>query len=247
MAVPYIIEDEKDIPKGLEGEYKKNEDGKYVLDVTNLPKESDITALLNAKNHEKEQRKKIASDLEAIRKEKEALEAERDTLKRDALTNKQGADDVGKKLQEIDDSYAAKLKKIEEDNKGKIESLTNQLKSNLLGDKARELAAKISTSPELLLPHIEKRLTADLEEGVMKLRILDSEGKLSALTLADLEKELVDNKSFSAIIKAGDGSGSSSKSSSTKFGGANNQDNKPLKDISIDGLVDFVQSTINKS
>lgn len=71
-----------------------------------------------------------------------------------------------------------------------------------------EMANRISTTPELIYPHIERRLDLDFSGAEPKLFVKDESGLRSALTLQELEKSFVDNSKFATIIKQnGAGSG----------------------------------------
>ena len=88
------------------------------------------------------------------------------------------------------------------------------------------MAAEISTSPSLLLPHIKARLQADLDGDAPATKVLDRDGKPSAMTVADLSKEFVDNKDFAAIIRAtkASGGGATNDGQRMRLGGATQND-----------------------
>ena len=79
----------------------------------------------------------------------------------------------------------------------------------------------------MLLPHIKARLQADFEGDAPVTRILDKEGKVSAMTVEELSAEFVANKDFSAIITASKASGGAGRSSNQNGGSAANQSDKP--------------------
>ena len=58
-----------------------------------------------------------------------------------------------------------------------------------------------------MVDKIKARLDLEIADGVPITRVLDAAGKPSALSLDDLKKEFVDNKSYAAIIKASDANG----------------------------------------
>lgn len=64
-----------------------------------------------------------------------------------------------------------------------------------------EMANRISITPELIYPHIERRLDLDFSGTEPKLFVKDENGLRSALNLQELEKSFVDNPKFAAIIK----------------------------------------------
>lgn len=83
-----------------------------------------------------------------------------------------------------------------------------------------EIAAKISTAPAVILPHIKSRLSADLEGDKPRTVVLDENGQPSALTIEELSKEFIENKDFSSIIIASKASGSGATDKTKGSGGA---------------------------
>ena len=83
---------------------------------------------------------------------------------------------------------------------------TGERRERHVGTAADKIAARFSV-PRLVTPDIAKRLDVDPKDG-KTVRVLDKDGKPSALTLVDLEKEFVDNPEFKAILIASKSSGS---------------------------------------
>jgi hypothetical protein len=69
------------------------------------------------------------------------------------------------------------------------------------------MANEISVAPDLLLPHIKSRLTTELVDGEYVTRVLDREGKPSAHSIEELQKDVMQDKRYSAIIKGSKASG----------------------------------------
>lgn len=114
----------------------------------------------------------------------------------------------------------------------RIAKLEGHIKTTLVDNVASKLAAEISTSPALILPHIKARLMADLEGDEPTTKVLDKTGKASTTTLDDLRKEFVDNKDFAGIIRASkaSGGGAPDKGQRMRLGGApqNTNGDKPV-------------------
>ena len=70
-------------------------------------------------------------------------------------------------------------------------------------------------------------MQADFEGDSPVTRVLDKDGKPSAMTVEELAAEFVANKDFSAIITASKASGGAGKPSNNNGGGAPNQSDKP--------------------
>ena len=73
---------------------------------------------------------------------------------------------------------------------------------------ADAMARKISTVPVAMARMVQDRLTVEIEDGEPVTRVLDKSGRPSAMTLADLEKELVADPDLSGMIVGSKASGS---------------------------------------
>lgn len=191
----------------MKGEYKKDGEN-YVLDVEG---DEDTGALRRAN-----ERNKIEAD--------EAKAAAKKAADELAALKETGARNSGD-VAALDASWKEKFKTQETAHKEANGKLTGMLDTQLRQNVAKELAGKISNAPSLLLPHILPRIKVDLTGETPVTQILDAQGKLSALTLEDLQKELVANKDFAPIIVANRGSGSGGAgnvppNAQSRFGGA---------------------------
>lgn len=135
---------------------------------------------------------KLTGDLEAINKNPARKNGDIETLTRQMENEKKTA---------VDEVTA------------KLDKANSFIKTTLLENAAASLAEKISTSPAIIRPHIERRLTVDIDGDTPSVKVLDKDGKASALTMDKLGEEFVANKDFSSIIrvtKASGGAGSPS-------------------------------------
>lgn len=207
----------------LKAEYVEK-DGAYVLDVDGDSNDDEAGALRRAKDREVQARK----DAEKRAKEAEDKLAELDT----SDARKRGD------IETLEKSWKDKMEAQKADYDKKIAGKDGFISKSLVDTVASTLAAKISTSPALILPHIRARLQADMEGDEPSTRILDTAGKVSALTIADLEKEFVDNKEFASIIRASKatGGGAPDKGQRTRLGGASQTPDgqKPVSLASLD-------------
>jgi hypothetical protein len=109
----------------------------------------------------------------------------------------------------LEASWKKKLKDKEDELGASIKKLQDVISKTLVDERANTLAAKLAgDNAAVLLPHIKSRLKADLTGDVPMTRVLDATGQLTALTVDELEKEFVANKSFGAIIIGSRASGS---------------------------------------
>lgn len=171
-------------------EYKADGED-FVLDVDG---DEDLGPLKNANERLKAERKEAK---DALRKAEERLAELEDG------DNKKKGD-----VAALEKSWEKKLNDQKAEAQTKIDKLTGITTKHLVDNVAISLANELSQkAPKILLPHIKARLAADFEGDEPKTRILDAAGKPSALTLADLKKEFVDNSDFSAIITASKATG----------------------------------------
>jgi hypothetical protein len=114
-----------------------------------------------------------------------------------------------------------------------IESESKSLAMRLFGDKA-----------ELGLPHIRSRLAVDFDGDKPTLRVLDNSGSVAASTLADLEKEIVADTKFSAILvssnASGGGAGAGRQPSGT--GSAKIPAGKSFTELSVSEKIEYLKA-----
>ena len=141
-----------------------------------LKAKEDTGALKRAKEHERVAR---------LQAEKEAKEA------KDALieARRSGAASAGD-IEALENSWREKLKTAEDALKSENAGLVRTVNKLLVVDAARKIAGEISTAPALMQPVIESRLKVERNGDSAIVRVLDGEGKPSALTLAELATEL---------------------------------------------------------
>lgn len=199
MALTRIITEEahSKLSDGIKGEYKKQDDGSFVLDIVGY---EDPAALKRAKDHERDQAKAARAELKTAREELAALVEERDGLLSGAIPK----GDVSK----LEESWKKKLADKERDLTGQISAAQASLQRLLVDNVATTMAAELSATPSVLLPHIKSRLQAERSEaGEFTTRILDREGKPSALTVKELAEEFRLNKDFASVITGSKASG----------------------------------------
>lgn len=200
MALAYKIK--KDAYDKLSDDMKKEyreKDGDYVLDVSGI---DDPAELRRARDREKE-------DAAAAKKEAKEL--------RDRLEAIEG-DDARKTgdIKKIEATWQGKLDAANQAAEATIGKLKKHIERVSKDGVADTIATKISKVPSLIARVIKDRLTVDMDGDEPKTIVLDAAGKPTAMTLVDLEKEIVANKEYADIIVASKASG----------GGAP-RDNKP--------------------
>ena len=179
MALAKRIKTLEDVEEYLRGEYKK--DGEvFVLDVTG---DEDITGLKNAHERVKEERNTLRDQLKAKDSEFADYKSKVDNIPA------------------LEKSWSKKVEKVEEAAKASNAVLAQALHRATVGAEASSLAVKIFKAPKVLQHLIEKRLTSELDEtGAPKIRVLDKEGKPSAMTIEELGKEFEADKDLAPVI-----------------------------------------------
>lgn len=189
-----ITKDEFDaLSEELQKEYKEN-NGEYILDVEGAIDENEVASLRRAKEREAQQAKEL-------REQKEELE------NRLAEIDNNDARKRGD-IETLEKSWKEKYDKDTQELQQRLEQRDSHIKTVMRDNVASELARSISKSPRLMERYLRDRITVDFDGENPVTRILDEEGKPTALTVDDLKKEVVANPDFADIIVAGRGSGS---------------------------------------
>lgn len=204
-------EEHAKLPDALKAEYIEDGDG-FRLDVDG---DEDTGALKRAKDREAQLRKDAEKEAKELRERLESIEGDDARKKGDIAT--------------LEKSWQSKLEKQREEYETKVSKLTSHTTKTLVDNVASQLAHKISNAPAVIMPHIKSRLIADFEGDAPVTRVLDKDGKPSALTIDELANEFVANKDFSAIITASKASGGAGKPSQNGGGAPkfNGQSDKP--------------------
>lgn len=198
-----VIKSLDEVDESLRGFYKQNGDV-FILQVDGKDAE-DVTALKNAKEHEKNLRASAENRVRELEGQVTTLTGERDTAitERDAAKAERGADTTA-----LENSWKEKLTGEQTAHNTTRTELTTEIERLLVTNTAIAMAGEISTVPELFQDVIAKRLKVEKgADGQYFTRVLDEAGTPSAKTLDELKKELLANEKYAAIIISGKGSG----------------------------------------
>jgi len=200
------------LPDVIKAEYKVNQADadEYLLDAEGM---EDTGALKRAKDREAEARRVAEEELTKAKAKITELDA---ALGGDALERARKAGDIAT----LEKSWQTQKEAAVGEVTKKLTSREAFIQSQLVDSVAHALAAKTSTAPAVMVPHIKARLQADLSGDVPVTRVLDKDGKVSALSLDDLQKEFVANPDFASIIIASNGSGGGAPGGKQGGGGA---------------------------
>jgi len=187
------------LPEELRALLTEADDG-YTLDPSKIMPKEDLGALKRAKDYEKEARVKAEEEIAKLKEKLTAKEQEVLDLRTGAVPK----DD----FDALKSSYEEKLSRVEEELQSQVEARTNALNKILVDSVASEIASEISTVPSLMKKEIISRLTTEEQNGEFVTRVLDKEGKPSALTIEELKKEFLDNKDFAPVLIGSKANGS---------------------------------------
>lgn len=193
----------------------EQKDGAYFLKVDGVVPASDlegIKANRDALLAEKKEQQRLAQEAEA-----ERLRIEREAQEEAARKNGD--------LEAIENSWREKLALRETELSERLKAVESKNYELTVGRKAQELAGKLAkpNAQRLLAKEIKERLTLD-ESG--NVRVLDLQGKPTALTIDELESELRMNPEYSDIIVINNSSGGGATGGG--FGGGANKNPKEM-------------------
>jgi hypothetical protein len=149
------------------------------------------------------------AEIEALKDSVAKLEAKnRELLEARAKAKaeaEQAALEAAKKsgdIEALEKSWSQKLDSVTEEQKSRIRELEMMMTRVTSGSEARKLAADLALPghSDLLLPHIERRLTTEIKDGRPVVRVLDADGRPSAMSVDDLRREIAGTSLFAPIL-----------------------------------------------
>jgi glutaredoxin len=193
MKFTLTEEEHGKLPEAMQGEYEKSESGAFVLKL---------------EGHEEHLVPKAKKDLaEQHRKAAEAKIAEIEKAQAKLLEDLEKAKGSEKKIEEIRANAQAEIEKAREESKAELEKIKKENHSAMIRETASKFASEHSTVPTLFADAFAKRLTVEEVEGTPVIRVLGEDGKASALSLDQLQKDFLAKEEFKPIIKASNASG----------------------------------------
>lgn len=224
MAVKAKLDTLEGLPPGLAKEYEEIEiekDGKkakqYRLTVEGaFLHDEDIGPALRARDHEKKARQEVETKLKDAMQQAQKLQEDLDAVWKGAVPK---AD-----VERLEKSYKERHEKTVAELTADRDAAFGTVKKLLVDNTAVSLATKISDAPDLMLPIVQKRLSAEKTSDGYVLRVLDSDGKPSAMTVEELEKEIRADKRYAKIVIGSKASGGGAGGGSG--GGGGNRDPK---------------------
>lgn len=206
MTLKYEIDSTEGLDEAIAAMYKKDEaSGKFRLDVDGVP---DTTGL----------KKKVDELLDERKKDQQKAREEADKRAK-----------AEGDITALETSWQQKLDEAVGAKDTELSRMTGIVSTLTVGRTAIELASELAVdgAAKALLPHIERRLRMEIVNGEPKVRVLDAEGKPSALTLDQLKEELKADTSLSRIVAGSKATGGGADGGKENGGGAT----KALKDM----------------
>jgi chromosome segregation ATPase len=168
--------------------------------------------------------KELAALQESIRKLEEKnreLIAEKGEAKSIA---QKAAEEAAKKsgdIESLEKSWKEKLDAVIKERDEKLQSYQGTISQMTSGQAASKLANDLAIpgSADGLLPHIVSRLETEITADGAVIRVLDKDGKPSAMSIDDLKKEIMENKALAPLIIGSMANGSGSPGSKGERGG----------------------------
>lgn len=162
-------------------------------------------------------------------KNKELLQARADAKKAaDKASDdaRKATEDAARKsgdVEALEKSWREKLESETKDRDAKLTAYEQMINKMTVGAEAQRMASDLAVpgSADVLLPHIERRLTVEVKDGIPVVRVIDKDGKPSALSIDDLKKEIEGNPAFAPLIIGSKANGSGGVGGK---GGAGNED-----------------------
>lgn len=171
------------------------------------------------------------AQLAELQSQLEKLQANNKSLLQEKIDAKKAAEkaaqDVARKngdVAALEESWKEKLvaeTKSRDEKIGEYERMTNRL---TIGAASARLSSEMALdgSASVLEPHIERRLTVEIRDGMPIVRVLSKDGKPSAMSLTDLRKEFEENPAFAPLLSGSKASGSGPIGSKPDSGGTAN-------------------------
>lgn len=220
MPLPFQVDSIDSVEESQRALYEEK-DGAYVLAVEGLP----------------EVKKVVPDDYEALQTSVKKLEANNQALMKEKIEKAKLAEKAaleaakaGGDIEAVEKSWQEKYSKLEAESSNVSTSYQTMINDLTVGAASSSIASEISIpgSAEVLEPHIKRRLSVEINDNKPSIRVLDANGKPSAMTLKELAEEFKNIPSFAPIIigskasgaggsSAGDGGSSAVKISLSKF------------------------------
>lgn len=152
---------------------------------------------------------KLQEERDALLKAKNEI---LDQRKKDAETARRAQEEAAKKsgdVEALEKSWTEKFDTAVSERDAQLNQMQEMVYGLTVGSTATNIAAKIAMDgcADGLIPHIKTRLKTEIVDGSPTVKVLGKDGKPSAMTIEDLEKELKGTPYLAPLIKGSSASG----------------------------------------
>lgn len=153
------------------------------------------------------------------RKNAEAKVKEADDRAAQLQKNLENAGGNKEEIQKIKDAHAKEIETLRQEREAEAAKVKQSRDNSLKREVADEFSKRF-TVPHLIGPQFSNRLSVEEVDGKPVVRVLAEDGSASTASLADLQKEFLDNPAHKEIIVAKTGSGGGATHTPGSGGGA---------------------------
>lgn len=207
----------------LKVEYKEK-GGEYHLD---YEQDEDTSSLLRAKNRETEKRKELEVEVNELKTKFANLDSD----------SKRKIEDISHLEKSWKEKHTTEVNEI----KSKLEKTQIGVAKKLSESTCLSIASEISKRPAMMAKLIADRVAVEFIDDEPHIKILDAKGKVSALTIDDLKKEIVAHPDYADIIVGSKASGGRAPNNSV----GDQTQSKPLAQMTPKELSEHLASTKN--
>jgi hypothetical protein len=230
--IDFKVESIEDLPESIQELYEQKDDG-FELKISGLPEQDEA----NLSGLKKKVEELLTESKAAKKKARDAISAAEQAQMESA---KKGND-----TEALHKSWEEKFNSRENEMQDHIGELTKTIVKLTSGQAASQIASEIAVqgSANVLLPHIERRLSTENRDGIPHIVVLDNDGHPSAMTVSELKKEFQNSASFAPLI-VGTKANGAGRTGGKDSGGATSQQ---ITRADFDGLSQFERSKYAKS
>lgn len=167
MALKQVLDKLEGLDETIQSLYAKGEDGKFYLDVEGLAEQKEA---LRAANREALERRKALEKFRDVDPERY-----QELLKADEERQRQDAESKGQ-YDKLREQMARKHQEEIEAKSQRERLLMQALEENLVDSQATAAIAAAKGIPQLLLPHVKKRVKVHEENGAFRVQVLGPDG-----------------------------------------------------------------------
>ncbi len=156
MALPIVVEDQNQLPEGMEDYYQAQDDGRYVLDVDGVDNHPDVAGLKTAYQKEKEKRQQASKQRDELKKKADLIPEDLDSESLQQAIERAKNGNKDPELEKIKSEWQKEVEKRDQALQSKEQQMRNLIIENNLGSALTESAI---TNP--VYQKAAKRLLAD--------------------------------------------------------------------------------------